>query len=234
VLPQGWATLIALLDGRPDADPMTRAQRLCELCVETVGVTGVAIVVGSGEARSTICATDGVSDGLEDLQFTLSEGPAVTAGADGWSVLVPDLSDGAQERWPVFALAAAETGARALFALPMRLGAIHLGVLSMYRAEPGELSPDQLKDARSLAEAAAVLLCVGTGAHAAEAFMWAVGDRSRFRNQVHQAVGATSVQLGVDARQAFALLCAHAFATSTPIADVAHEIMAKRLQLKTD
>ncbi|MGH3315631.1 MAG: GAF and ANTAR domain-containing protein [Nocardioidaceae bacterium] len=213
---------------------MTRAQRLCDLCVSVAGVTGAALVVGSGEGRSTVCVTDGVSDRLEELQFTLSEGPAVSAEKDGWSVLAPDLSDGSQRRWPVFAPAAIEVGARAAFALPVRLGAIRLGVLSTYRSAPGNLSADELNDAQSLANAAAVLLCVGTGTHAAEAFMWAVGDGSRFQPQVHQAVGATVVQLSVSAREAFALMCAHAFATGLPIADVAEDIMAKRMQLESD
>jgi hypothetical protein len=233
VLPQGWATLIALLDGSPDADPLKRAERLCGLCVEVAEATGAALVIGSGRSRSTVCATDGVIDGLEDLQLTLSEGPAVTAARDGWSVFVPELADGADGRWPLFAPAAVDLGARAVFALPARLGAVRLGVLSMYRTEPGDLSAEQRNDVRSLAAAAAVLLCVGTGEHAAEAFMWAMGDGSRFRAEVHQAVGATTVQLGVPAREAFALLCAHAFSTSTPITEVAREIMAKRLRLET-
>ena len=234
MLPQGWATLIALLDGRPDADPMARAERLCGLCVEVAGVTGTALVIGSGQSRSTVCATDGVSNRLEDLQFTLSEGPAVTAARDGWAVFVPDIAADHHEQWPLFGPAAVEVGARALFSVPVRLGAVRLGVLSMYRTEPGDLSTSERNDVRSLAAAAAVLLCVGTGEHAAEAFMWAMGDGSRFRAEVHQAVGATAVQLGVGAREAFALMCAYAFSTSTPIADVAREIMAKRLLLETD
>jgi AmiR/NasT family two-component response regulator len=59
-------------------------------------------------------------------------------------------------------------------------------------------------------------------------------DRSQFRAEVHQAVGATMVELGVSAKQAFALLRAHAFGTGRPIADVAADIMAKRLRLEHD
>lgn len=231
-MPEGWSTLVALLDGRPDADPMTRAQRLCGLSVDVSATTGAALVIGDGELRSTVCATDEVSDRLEELQLTFSEGPAVSAAKQGWSMLVSDLADGADSRWPVFAPAAVEAGARGLFAFPVRLGAIRLGVLSMYRGQPGALTAEQLKDARGLADAAAVLLSVGTGTDGAEAFVWTLSDRSRFRAEVHQAVGATTVQLGVNAGQAFALLCAHAFATGRPVAEIAADIMAKRLRLE--
>lgn len=233
MLPLGWSTLVAVLDGRPDADPMSRARRLCGLTVDVTGTTGAALAISSGQMRSTVCATDEVSDRLEELQLTFAEGPAVTAAQQGWSVVVPDLADVSDARWPVFAPAAVEAGARGLFVFPVRLGAIRLGVLSAYRASPGGLTPEQVQDARRLAEAAAVLLSLAAGADGAESFVWTLGDRSRFRAEVHQAVGATAVQLGVDAGQAFALLCAHAFATDRPIAEIAADIMAKRIRLET-
>jgi GAF domain len=234
VLPQGWSRLIALLDGQPDADPIARAQRLCELCVGIAGVTGVTLAVFSEQHRSTVCATDEVSDRLEDLQLEFAEGPTVEAVRHGWPVLVPDLSGESESRWPWYAPAAVEAGARAVFVFPVQVGAIRLGALSLYRDSAGDLNEGQVKDARTLADAAAVLLSIGHGADAAEAFVWAMNDRSRFRAEVHQAVGATTVDLAVDANQAFALLRAHAFAVGRPIAEVAADIMAKRLRLEPD
>ena len=43
---------------------------------------------------------------------------------------------------------------------------------------------------------------------------WVLGDQSRFRPDVHQAVGVTMVQLDVGPRDAFARICGHAFATN--------------------
>jgi hypothetical protein len=235
MLPQDWASLIALLDGRPDADPITRAKRLCEVCVGTTGVTGVAMGIAADGQRSTVCTTDEVSDRLEELQTTVSEGPSIEAYRDGWPVLVPDLAAPGENRWPWFRSVAVEAGARAMFALPLRVSAIRLGALTLYRATPGGLDAGQRKDARTLADAAAILLSLDQpGAQTAEAFLWVVGDRSRFRAEVHQAVGATMVHLGVDARDAFARICAHAFAEGRPIGEVAEEIMAKRLRLAPD
>jgi hypothetical protein len=235
MLPGDWASLVALLDGRPDADPMTRMQRLCEVCVQATGVTGAALSIVAGEQRSTVCATDEVSSRLDDLQSTYSDGPGVEAARDGWSVWAPDLTDGAEQRWVWFRPAAVEAGAQAMFALPVRMGAVRFGALTLYRVAPGALSPEQIHDARLLAEAGSVLLSLDQpGEKTAEAFLWVVGDRSRFRPVVHQAVGATIVDLGVDAREAFARICAHAFAENRTLAEVAADIIAKRIRLPAD
>ncbi|HET7194664.1 MAG TPA: GAF and ANTAR domain-containing protein [Nocardioides sp.] len=213
---------------------MSRVQRLCALCVKVTGVTGVAISIAADDARSTVCATDDASDRLEDLQDTLGEGPAVEALRRGTSVLVADLaaSDG---RWPGFTPAATDEGVRAVFVFPLRMGAADLGTLAMYRNEVGPLDDGQFRDAWVLAEAATVLLLLSSpGQEPVAASDWVLGDQSRFRAVVHQAVGVTMVQLDVGPRDAFARICAHAFATNTPIGEVAAQIVAKKLRLEPD
>jgi hypothetical protein len=233
MLPGDWASVIALLDGRPDSDPITRVQRLCAVCAQTTAVTGVALGIAVNGDRSTVCATDEVSSRLEELQTTVSEGPSIEAYRHGWPVLVPDLAARGEGQWPWFRSGAVEAGARAMFAMPLRVAAIRLGALTLYRARPGELEVGQLKDARTLADAASILLSLDQpGEHAAGAFLWVVGDRSRFRAEVYQAVGATMVHLGVDARDAFARICAYAYAESRTIGEVADDIMARRLRMQ--
>jgi GAF domain-containing protein len=234
VLPQGWTELVALLDGRPDADPMSRLKRLCGLGARVTETSGAAVSISSHDDRSTVCATDDVSDRLEELQDTIGEGPRVDVSANGHSVLVADLAQ-ADEQWPGFTPAASLLGVEAMFVLPLRMGALQLGTLTVHRTEPGALSPDQLKDARILVEAASVLLTLDQpGEESASAFAWVLGDDSRFRPEVHQAVGATMVHLDAGPREAFARICAHAYATDTSVADVAREILANRLRLEPD
>ena len=233
MLPQGWADLFALLDGRPDDTPMTRLKRLCALSVEATGVSGSSVSLTSASARSTVCATDSVSDDLEDLQDTIGEGPAVDAARDARAVLVPDLAK-VGRRWPGFAPSAWDLGVRAMFVLPLGAGALRLGTLAMYRAAPGALGADQLREAWTLVDAASVLLTVDQPEDGTAAFVWVLGDESRFRPEVHQAVGATMVHLGVGPREAFARLCAYAYASDTSMAAVAGEIMSRRLRLDGD
>jgi len=233
VLPKGWTELVALLDQQGSGvDPMTRVQRLCALCVQVTGVAGAALSVGSDGTRSTVCATDDLIDQIEELQDTTGEGPSVEAMQTGFSVLMRDLS-ASDGRWPGFTPAASEVGVRGIFAFPLRMGAARLGVLSLYRSEAGPLDDDQFRDAWVLAEAATVLLMLSSpDGEPAEASDWVLGDRSRFRPEVHQAVGATMVHLDIGPRDAFARICAHAFATNTPIGVVATEIVARKLRLE--
>ncbi|HVQ17890.1 MAG TPA: GAF and ANTAR domain-containing protein [Actinomycetes bacterium] len=232
MLPHGWTELVALLDQGPDVDPRTRVQRLCALAVQVTGVAGAALSVGSDGTRSTVCATDELSDMIEELQDTIGEGPSVESLRTGNSVLVADLaaSDG---RWPAFTPAATKAGVGGVFVFPLRMGAARLGVLALHVADVRPLDDNQFKDAWVLAEAATVLLMLSSpDGKPSEASAWVLGDRSRFRPEVHQAVGATMVHLDVGPRDAFARICAHAFATDTPIGVVAAEIVARKLRLE--
>ncbi len=103
--------------------------------------------------------TDEVSEQLAELHLTLGEGPCLDAAASGGPVLASDLAGGESgRRWPVFALAARQAGAAAIFAFPLRIGAIRAGVLGLYRERPGPLTAFQLGDALIFADTATLLL----------------------------------------------------------------------------
>ena len=54
--------------------------RLCAVCPGIAGVTGAGVMLMSGEIpRGSLCASDEVSHLIEELQYTLGEGPCVDA-----------------------------------------------------------------------------------------------------------------------------------------------------------
>jgi hypothetical protein len=118
----------------------------CSACAELLSVSGASIALMSGDAPYQLCASDEVATTLEELQFTLGEGPSSEAHHSGEPVAEPRMSD-AQTRWPAFAGPAADAGAGAIFAFPLRIGAAALGVLCMYQRSDGPLSPAQHADA---------------------------------------------------------------------------------------
>ena len=103
--------------------------------------------------RGVGAASDPGSERLEELQFTLGEGPCVDAYAARRPVMVPDLADGAMTRWPVYAPAVHAEGVRAVFAFPLQIGAARLGVLDVFRDRSGPLTADELWRALLLADA---------------------------------------------------------------------------------
>ncbi|MGH3864849.1 MAG: GAF domain-containing protein [Pseudonocardiaceae bacterium] len=77
----------------------------------------------------------------------------------GRPVVVADLEVATRQTgWPVFAAAAVEAGARAVFAFPLQLGAIRIGVLAFYRVTPGPLSGSERSEALIAAERATLVL----------------------------------------------------------------------------
>jgi hypothetical protein len=76
--------------------------------------------------------------------MTLGQGPGVDAFADGPALTADLTTPVCLARWPAFAPAAASAGAAAVFALPLRVGAIQVGVMDLYRAQPGGLDAERL------------------------------------------------------------------------------------------
>jgi GAF domain-containing protein/ANTAR domain-containing protein len=186
--------------------------------------------------RGVVCATDEVSARIEDLQLTLGEGVCVDAVQAGTPVLVGDLDEPGDimvERWPAFMEGAARAGVRAVFAFPLRIGAITVGVLDLYRDRPGDLTAGQLATALMAADAAALaLLYLGSGGHGA--FGDDTDGHAPYQMQVHQATGMVKVQLGVTIEEAFLMLRAHAFAADRPVAEVARDVIERRLRFSTE
>jgi hypothetical protein len=190
---------------------------------------GVSLVSEQGH-RGTVCATDDIAARLEELQFLLGEGPCLDATTFRTPVMISDLTDrgeGVQDRWPGFLVEAADAGARALFALPLRLGAVSLGAIDLYRSVPGPLSPAELRVAMIGADAAALLLLDYVALE--DPIVDDVEQRSTYRLSVHAAAGMVKEQLGSTIDDALAQLRAVAFAQGRPVQDVAEDVIARRL-----
>lgn len=219
------------------ADGAERSRHICQLCAQQLGITGagISMVTATGN-RGVVCATDEVSARIEDLQFTLGEGVCVEAVKGGVPVMVNDLHDPgdlAAERCPAFMEGAAAAGVRAVFALPLRIAGISVGALDLYRDLPGQLTNGQLAAALKAADAAAVaLLQLGTG-HA-NSFADDADGRAAYQMQVHQASGMVKVQAGMTIDEAFLMLRAHAFAAGRPVADIAKDVVERRLRFPVE
>lgn len=136
----------------PDRPGGLAGDELCRPFVELLSVRGASIsVIGRRARRVTVCSSDPVAARLEGLQFDLGEGPQWEVMKTGMPVLSADLSPRATEHWPVFGTVAARLGAAALFAFPIAMGAVTVGVIDLYRTTPGALDAGMVALAHSLA-----------------------------------------------------------------------------------
>ena len=202
--------------------------------VRWLGVDGASVTAISDLiAREPLFASNAISARLEELQFTTGEGPAAEDFRLGSPVLIPDL-EAVAARWPGFASAAIAAGAQALFALPLQVGAIRVGVLTLYRAKPGALAPEALADGLVLADVALHLILDAAAGVSSPRENQALAGLSDSRAEVYQAIGMVSVQLGVGLEDAFVRLRAHAFAASRALEDVADDVVTRILRFSPD
>jgi hypothetical protein len=206
---------------------MTLPQRLVDACAGALPISGagIALMTDSGPA-GTVAVTDELASLMEDLQFTLGEGPCVDSSLWGRPVLQPDLATTGPARWPGFSAGALEAGIGAVFALPLRVGGIRLGVLDLYRDHAGALTPRELTEALAHADAATAILlhlqartpANGTGS----GLIPVIEDHAA----VHQATGIVSVRANVTLTEALVLLRARAFAADRPIVALSRDVVA--------
>lgn len=214
-----------------DGHNMRRVGALCLSCRRAANADGVGLaVLSSAGMPEPTYVSDARSQLIEDLQFTLGEGPCVDAVRFGSPVLLDDVrtvSD-ANDRWPGFVKEIEASGVRALFAFPVRVGAIALGTLDLYRDEPGTLSAGELAAAlRTVDQIASVLLDIGA----------AGGDgvaEHSYRMVVHQAAGMVMVQAGIGITTALSRLRATAFSEGIAINDLAADVVAGRRRLSEE
>jgi hypothetical protein len=219
-----WALVVERSRGRP-----VTVEHVCAVVIVAAGVDGVALTVAASP-RETLYASDPIVSEVEELTMTLGEGPGVEA-LEGGLVLVADLDmPECKSRWPIYAAAAVEAGFRAVFALPLQVGGMRLGVMDLYRAEHGSLGREQLADALVLADTACAILLDGDGRHPSRVSGSGPEPVGMHYPEVHQATGMLIVQMGVSAAVAVARLRAYAYAHDRRLRDVARDVVDRRLR----
>ncbi|MEU9555551.1 GAF domain-containing protein [Streptomyces fumanus] len=214
---------LAPTGGLIDADPAD--------CALSLGVDGVAVSALMGEGASELLwATSGASTVLEDLQYTLGEGPGPDVATSCAAVLVPDLTKVPADRWPALLPQALRTGVEAVFCLPLHIGGACLGTFTLQCAAAGPLSERDLADAWIVANTLTSVLVRN-----AERWTATAEDGSDlYRAVVHQAAGMISVQAEVSLAEALLLLRAHAFRQGTPVVRAAEDVVARRVHFRND
>jgi hypothetical protein len=209
---------------RSEAEPA----RLCEVCANVSLMTGAGIMLMTGDTnQGSVCSSNPVSSLIEELQFTLGEGPCVDAHRGDRPVVEADLANPDMPRWLAFAPPAVAAGARAVFGFPLRV----VGALNLYRDQPGPMSDDQYADALVLAGVAAQAVLALQAKASPGALSTALEEGANFRFVVHQASGMVAVQLGVSVGEALARLRAYAFGNDVLLTDVAEAIVTRKLRL---
>jgi ANTAR domain/GAF domain len=229
--------LLAAVNGRRGVDA---ADRLCEACVMLFGVDAAAIsLVFDGANNGTLGSSGAPARMYDELQFILGEGPCLDSVARRAPVVVLDLADPKEVRWPVYGPAMLDLRVRGVYAMPVVVAGEYIGALDLFRTQPGQLAGEQVSGASVAAELAGIPLldlldadlqaAVGDPASNAWAELHALS-----RVEVSQATGMLVAQLEVEPAEALVRLRAHAYSTGRSATDVARDILDRRLRLEVD
>jgi hypothetical protein len=216
---------------RGPGEQVTLPDRLCAACLSALPVTGVsvALMTVDGPSGVVLAVTDERARQLEELQFALGEGPCVEASGSGRPVLEADLVAAGPARWPRFGAAVLDAGVHAVFAFPLRVGAIRVGILDLYRDTPGRLTAVELAEALAFADAATEVILHLQDQDEHDGAPSALTGPIDSRAEVHQATGMITIQLGVSLAEALLRLRAHAYAMGRTVSSIAADVVNHRL-----
>ena len=196
-------------------------------------------LVFDGANTGTLGCSGSLAKDYDELQFTLGEGPCLDSVVHRAPVLVPDLVDPTDARWPLYGPAMLDMKIRGVHALPVVVAGEYVGALDLFCGHPGQLSSNHLAGAVIAAELAGVPLIdllsgdLKAAASDPDSDAWAELN-TLSRAEVSQATGMLVAQLHVEPAVALLRLRAHAYATGRAATQVARDILERRITLEDD
>ena len=210
--------------------------RVCRAAGTELELLGAVVtLMSSTETQAVSAASNATTRRLEEQQFGLGEGPTRDAHAMHRPVVETDLEAAGWRRWPAFAPVASAAGAGAVCALPLQIGAVSFGVLTLYFPATRGMSVQGLRTGLDFAEFASGILVNSSGPGAdgerLDLDLPAVLDT---QGHIYQAQGMVMVDLGVGLAEALARMRAYAYATDQPLSSLAADIVAGRTAIPRD
>jgi hypothetical protein len=206
---------------------------LCDPFVDVLPVTGASISLLSRDfGTETICASTPLAARLDELQFDLGVGPCWDAVARSRPIIEPDLRTSTEPAWTPFVEAIQKDDIGALFAFPLVIGALDVGAVDLYSAQPGSLSKADIRNATSLATVAARQVLRRAIAADPEGRATEHEESEGYgssRREIHQATGMVLAQLDISPEDALLVLRGRAYADGRPLREIANDVIERRL-----
>jgi GAF domain-containing protein len=130
---------------------------LAEVARDVIGhAEGAGVSLINNGERTSVGATDARVLEADTLQYSLGEGPCLSAWADSQPVLVTDTT--MEVRWKDWSSAAAEAGVRSCLSVPLLRGRDTIGAMKVYSSAPEAFTSADRHLLMNLAKSAAALL----------------------------------------------------------------------------
>lgn len=183
---------------------------------------GVSLLDGQGRRTST-GATDAAVLQADLAQYTLGQGPCLTAWATGRTVLIHEVAvDG---RWPLWSRAVVGLPVRSVISSPLMAETKCLGAIKIYSAAPGTYEAANAGPLERFAAPAALLLDSIQDSGTPRRFSGVLTTALEHRDTVNRALGMLMERHQLTAGQAFQKLLHLARTRRRPLAGLCSDIM---------
>lgn len=144
--------------GEVVGEVLSAALRLVvDLAATSVGFAdGASVTLAVGDRLATVAASNDVVAGMDADQYSLGEGPCVSAATVGDGFYIESIAS--DTRWPAFASLAYQRGINSVISTPLIIDGRPVGALNIYSRTPRAFAPPQGELAWRLATQAAMAL----------------------------------------------------------------------------
>jgi len=218
------ASLRALERSGDDPDVLGALSAAVLACVDIFDVAGCGLMIADEhQILRHVMSSDAPGHALEDAEAAHGEGPCTDSFVDNTVISTTDIV--ADERWPHTAAAVAPLGVRAVLGIPIRLGAVPLGTLDVYRRGPHEWDDAERRALRRYGDVMEIIFTSALAAERAGELTHQLQYALDHRIVIERAVGYLMGTRQLDAVAAFNALRRDARDQRRKVGDVAREIV---------
>jgi PAS domain S-box-containing protein len=228
VLARGMRELTRCLAQSADIDELLSI--LCDRGVAILDASACGVLLADAEGRlRTVAASDEVAEKLQLFELQNTQGP----GFDAFNrddVIVADLIDEHEDRWPGFVARARQQKLRALVAVPMRIRGRVIGSLQFLRARPSRFSDSDVMAALALANFAAFGVTCSRAFEQSHETAQQLQQALESRILIEQAKGMLAERAGVSPAAAFRALRTYARNHQRRLREVCSDLINNELR----
>jgi len=209
-----------------DTDVVDGALRLVvALARATVGgADGVSVSLRRHGHLATVAASDQTISDMDASQYATGEGPCVDASVDGRWFHAESLDT--ETRWPAFTPRAQALGINAILSSPLLAEGRPFGALNIYSRTAMAFAPKDQELASVLAAEASLMLTSAGVDVTDEQLSSRRNEALGTRRLIAQAEGVIMEREGVEADDAYSMLCDYSRRSNRPFRERAEDVVA--------
>ena len=187
------------------------------------GTTGAGVTLIDADGRKTSTGfTDLIVEQADAVQYSLGQGPCLTAWSSQRTVLIRDVQT--EDRWPLWAAGVTDLPIRSVISTPLLDGANLLGALKVYASEPDVYNDRSARLLELFAGPAATLLASIQTTDTPERISETLKTTLQSRDTISRAVGILMERNRVSAEDAMEQLLRRARDRRTTLLAIGAEV----------